>query len=63
MAKRYVVTLQLYIYTDKDSDAVFMANNLAKLIDKMGDNRCSVVGLAEQPFGELGNRKVEVKSQ
>jgi len=58
MEKRYVVTLDLYVYSENDSEAIAKAHNLANTIANINDNECSVIDIAEQPFGVIGNRKV-----
>ena len=57
MEKRYVVTMDLYVFAENDSDAIASAYKLADKIGEMG-NGCAVVEMCEQPFGQIGNRKV-----
>lgn len=56
--KRYVVTLDLYVYSENDSEAIAKAHNLANTIANINANECSVIDIVEQPFGVIGNRKV-----
>ena len=58
MEKRYVVTMDLYVFAENDSDAIANAHKLANTIDNIDTNECKVIEIAEQPFGKIGNRKV-----
>lgn len=56
--KRFVVRLEFYIQADTDTEAKRIAENMAEEQRYHNDNDCQVVLLIEQPFGQLGNRKV-----
>ena len=56
--KRYVLTLDLYIYADSDEDVKELAEQFAKDLDQLHDNKCNVVEIHENEFGTIGNRKV-----
>lgn len=55
---RYLVTVQFYIHADSDEDAKRQADQITFDRRKKYDDHCQVVGLLEQPFGKLGNRRV-----
>ena len=56
--KRYVVTLEKYVFAENDKEAIFQAQKQATDEQIAHDNRCSVTEIVEQPFGTNGNRKV-----
>ena len=56
--KRYVVTIEMYVYAENDASAKAIAESKAKKEREYNDNRCSVSGIVEQPFGSLKVRKV-----
>ena len=58
MEKRYVVTMDLYVFADNDADAIAKSYKLADKIGEIESNGCAVVDICEQPFGVIGNRKV-----
>lgn len=58
--KRYVVTLDFYLYAENDESAIKEALKIAYEEDKKFDNRCTVVSLHEQPTGRLGSREVKL---
>ena len=58
--KRYVVTLDLYIYKEDDRKALNEAKSIISLLKSIGDNRASIVSLVEQEPGTIGNRKVDL---
>lgn len=51
--KRYVVTMDLYIYAKDDHSARYKAHKLANKID------ASVTEIGEQPFASFNYRKLE----
>jgi len=57
--KRYVITLDAYIYADTDEEAVNQAADLVKKMNKKYDNDADVVSLHEQPFGTFESRKIK----
>lgn len=58
--KRYVATVEFYVWADSDMEATNQAKSLCKEQDAKADNRCELVSLVEQPFGILGNRSVKL---
>lgn len=58
--RRYVVTIEAYVYADSDERAKIIAHQYASKLNELDDCRPSVSGLCEQPFGRLGNRKIAV---
>lgn len=56
--KRYVVTLEKYVFAENDKEAIYQAQKQAVKEQVTEDNRCSVTEIVEQPFGSIGNRKV-----
>ena len=62
--KRYVVTMDMYVYADNDYMARKRAHTLAKSIDQKADNsRVAVTELGEQPFASLDYRKIDDHSE
>jgi len=57
--KRYVLTVDLYIYEDSDEKAMETANVYIEKLQETEDNQASIVSLNEQTWGELSNRKIE----
>ena len=57
--KRYVVTVELYMYDTDDKAVIKQAEKLAKDLQKKDDNQASIVGIVEQKVGTMGNRKVK----
>lgn len=58
--KRYVVTMDFYLYAENDDEAVKEALKIAYEEDKKHDNKCTVVSINEQPTGRLGFREVKL---
>lgn len=56
--KRYVLTVDLYIYEDSDEKAKETANGYIDKLKEIEDNQASCISLSEQPWGELTNRKI-----
>tara|TARA_Y100000361_G_C10867260_1_gene192365 strand:+ start:178 stop:405 length:228 start_codon:yes stop_codon:yes gene_type:complete len=56
--KRYVVTMDMYVYAENDYMARKRAHEIADNI-KSPNNRAAVLDIVEQPFGKLGNRKLK----
>lgn len=62
--KRYVVTVDMYIYAKDDYLARKTAHNIIDVIDKTHINaRPSVNELGEQPFGTMDYRKLDDHSK
>ena len=62
--KRYVVTVDMYVYGEDD----YMARkNVHKILDKIDEKypntRPSVMELGEQPFGTMSYRKLDDHSK
>ncbi len=59
--KRYVFTLDLFSYSENDTQAKAKADQLIKdiqfLIDRT-DNQASILSIVEAPFGSLQTREV-----
>ena len=56
---RYVVTMDMYVYGKDDYMARVEAHKLVDELKKKYDNQAAVLDIVEQPFGTLGNRKLE----
>jgi len=56
--KRYVGTIEMYVWAENDDQAIDNLSELCKEQRRLNNNDCSVVGLVEQPTGTLGNRVV-----
>jgi len=56
--KRYVVTMDMYVYAENDNMARKNAHKLADGLKSKLDNQAAVLDIAEQSFGSLGNRKL-----
>lgn len=54
--KRYVASIDFYIYAENESDAINQAKNIASEIDLKYDNKASLNSIGEKPFG-LSNYK------
>ena len=57
--KRYVVTMDMYVYSENDYMARKNAHKLADGLKSKLDNQAAVLDIVEQPFGTLGNRKLK----
>ena len=57
--KRYVVTMDMYVYAENDFMARKRAHKLADGLKSKLDNQAAVLDIVEQPFGTLGNRKLK----
>ena len=56
--KRYVVTMDVYVYAENDYMARKRAHKMADSLDKYGSNP-SITEIGEQPFASLDYRKLE----
>ena len=56
--KRYVVTVDMYVYAENDYMARKRAHKMADSLDKYGRNP-SITEIGEQPFASLDYRKLE----
>ena len=55
--KRYVVTVDFYIYAKNDAESKVIASNYIKQMD-IDDNKISIVSIHEQPTGTMNSRLV-----
>jgi hypothetical protein len=51
--KRYVVTMDMYVYAENDYMARKHAHEAKDLINSDGDSRADVTEIGEQPFGSV----------
>ena len=58
--KRYIITIELYIYQEDDIKAIKEAESIAAQLRSKDDNRANVVGLVEQKIATIGNRKIDL---
>lgn len=58
--KRYVATIQLYVYAECDEQATLEARKLAYSLDTAHDNKAAVIELVEQEFGKLTHKKIKL---
>lgn len=56
--KRYVVTMELYVYAKDDKHAISKSKMIADRQDSQYGNRCQVTEIQEQPFASLISREV-----
>lgn len=61
--KRYIATISYYIYAEDDADAIRQAQIECDNLNKIEDCNTSIDSIYEQPFGTIGNRKVELHSE
>ena len=58
--KRYVVSIDMYVYADNDYDARKKAHNIAEAIEEETTaHQPKVLEIGEQPFARLAYRKLE----
>lgn len=57
--KRYVVTMDMYVYAENDHMARKNAHKLADGLKSKLDNQAAVLEIHEQPFSTLGSRKLD----
>lgn len=60
MEKRYVAVIDFYVWAESDEEATKKVRDLCKIQDAKNDDKCSLIELAEQPFGTLSSRKVYI---
>ena len=56
--KRYVVTMDVYVYAENDYMARKRAHKMVDSLDKYGRNP-SITEIGEQPFASMDYRKLE----
>jgi len=60
--KRYVVTLQLYVWSDDPKGAIIEGQRIAMELDTKFDNKAGIIEVHEQQFGTLCSRKIYPES-
>lgn len=58
MERRYVITLDAYLYADNDEQAKKRCELYREALRQVDDCQPAVLSLHEQPFGKLYNRKI-----
>ena len=62
--KRYVLTLDCYVYADSDDQAIKICNIVKNELENLDTQSLidiqnpAIVTIHEQPFGVIGNRKI-----
>lgn len=56
--KRYVVTMDFYLWAESDDYAIKAAEIIAFQMNDRMDNRAAVLNIVEQPFGKIGSNRV-----
>lgn len=56
--KRYVATIDFYVWGDNDEDVIKQVQEYCTEQDLKNDNHCNLISLVEQPVGKIGNRVV-----
>ena len=59
--KRYVQTIDLYVYADNDQEAIQVAQANVKILEAGGDYQASTISLSEQPFGQMKSRPIDFR--
>lgn len=59
--KRYVATFTVHVYDKNDKKAFIQARKMARKIDTKFGGNCELEQLAEQPFGTIGSREIDVQ--
>ena len=57
--KRYVATMDFYVYANDDQDAVNKSQALANNMNMNLDNQAAITGLVKQEHGTIGNTPVD----
>lgn len=55
--KRYVVTLDAYVYASSDGEVKLLAEKLAQKLQQNDDNKAGVISIHEVPFGTIGQAR------
>lgn len=58
MEKRYVVTIDFYLFAESDEQAIEKAKSFCEQEKESKDNCCSVVSIHENNFGSLNSRQI-----
>jgi hypothetical protein len=56
--KRYLVSIEMYMYAEDDNAVQAQAEDLAEQLRDTYDNQAKVMSIHEQPFATLGSRKL-----
>lgn len=56
---RYVATMEFYVLSNDDQDAVKQAKEIANNLDMSLDNHAAITNIVKQPHGKLGNTPVD----
>ena len=59
--KRYIQTIDLYVYADNDVEAIQVAQANVKILQSVGDNHAETIDLSEQPFGQIKGRSIDFR--
>ena len=57
--KRYVATMDFYVYANDDQDAINKSKALADNMNMNLDNQAEITGLVRQEHGAIGNSPVD----
>jgi hypothetical protein len=60
--KRYVVTLQFYVWSDSDTGAILEGKRIAVELDTKFDNKAGMVEVHEQKWGTLSSSRIYPES-
>lgn len=58
--KRYIATIEAFVYAEDDKEAIEKSKKLAKWAN-VDDNNSSLIDLVAQDFGSTKNRQVKIK--
>lgn len=56
---RYVATMEFYVWSSDDQDAVKQAREIANNLDMNLDNHAAITNIVKQPYGTLGNTPID----
>jgi hypothetical protein len=63
VVKRWVATVEMYVYGKDEKEARQQAEDLIQTMDKQADNHPSLVDLVPQQFGKLGIREINIQQE
>lgn len=58
--KRYVATIDLYVYAENDNEAYKKSKEVVDVVQELDDNRAGIVSVEEVPFASRATRKIEL---
>lgn len=61
--KRFVLTVDLYIYADSEEEAKKTAKVCIDKLKETDDNKASIISLYEQNWGTLTNRELHYDNE